>query len=535
MTRGARGPLGIVAGFAVLVCLLYSGKAYHIDEPAYLAIAQQILKDPFHPLSFDYNWFGTSTPMCVVNAFPTIFPYLLALALRLTGGVEWLTRLAFLPFDLMAAWALYALAARVLRRPLGPTLIILAGPAYLINMQYLMPDKMIAAFGLAGLACFLRALDEDRPAWTILAGTLMAAALMCKFTAIFVLLVALAAGRGRRSWSWLALFCGLTAAPLALALAGEISRAGGGTAENVWHILRYIVTSGREFPGRLRALLAFTGGCGLVTMAWPLLVLRRRRRWGLWLLAAGVAVLVLFCPFLDLSEVVRRERLLGIVFSFGALISLSVFRCRLVRGHPFGGFLTAWAAVVLVLQLFFYWSIVTRYVAFLIMPIVLAQAAVLEARLAPQTLRRTYAVGFAAVFVLSLALAQVDYRYAGVQKETARMVAERFRGRRIWFTGHWGFQYYMEKAGASQIDELSGGWQALRPGDIAVIPTINTRILPPPARAAEGQLQLLVCRDRLPLRLIQRGGAGFYSSNFGFVPYSIDSGRLDVFRIVEWR
>ena len=539
MTRGARGPLAVVAGFVVLVGLLYAGKAYHVDEPYYLASAEQILRDPIHPLSFAYNWYGFSAPMRVFIAFPTLFPYLLAPVIRLTGGAEWLTRLAFLPFDLMAAWALYALAARLLRRPLGPTLIILSGPAYLINMQLLLPDKMIAAFGLAGLACFLRALDEDRPAWSILAGALIAAALLFKCTAVFVLLLALAAGRRRRSWRWLTLFGGLTAAPLAIALAVGSWTGGpgpwGGVFGSAWRSLSQSpAVSGREFFDRLRALLAFTGGCGLVTMAWPLLVMRRPRRWGLWALAAGGVVLVLFCPFLDLAAVTARQRLSGVVFSLGALVSLGVFRCRLLRGHPYGGLLATWAAVLMVLQLFFYWSIVTRYVAFLIMPIVLAQAVVLEARLAPETLRRTYAAGFVAVFALSLALARVDYRYAGAQKETVRMLAERFRGRRLWFTGHWGFQYYMEKAEASQIDALAGGWQAPRPGDIAVIPTINTRILQPPFRPAAGQPEFLVCRDRVPLRLIQRGGAGFFTSKFGFLPYSIDSGPLDVFRIVEW-
>ena len=204
MTRLVSRPWGIVAGFAVLVCLLYAGKAYHVDEPYYLAIAEQIRRDSLHPFSFVYNWYGFSAPMWVFIAFPTIFPYLLALVVRLTGGVEWLTRLAFLPCDVMAAWALYALAARFVRRPLGPTLIILAGPAYLINMQLLLPDKMIAAFGLAGLACFLRALDEGRSAWSILAGLLIASALLCKFTAIFVLLLALAAAWRRKSWRWLA-------------------------------------------------------------------------------------------------------------------------------------------------------------------------------------------------------------------------------------------------------------------------------------------------------------------------------------------
>ena len=539
MTRGARRDLGIVAGFAVLVCLLYAGKAYHIDEPAYLAIAQQILKDPFHPLSFDYNWFGFSTPMWVVNAFPTLFPYLLAPALRLTGGVEWLMRLAFLPFDVMAAWAIYALAARLLRRPLGPTLIILAGPAYLINMQHLMPDKMIAAFGLAGLACFLRALEGDRPGWSVLAGLLIALALLCKITAVFVLLLALAAAWRRKSWRWLAAFAGLTAAPLILALAGEYLRGGewGGMAGTAWRSIRQAPSmGGREFCDRLRALLAFTGGCGAVTMVWPLLAWPARTRGYGWrgLLAAAAAVALLFLPCLDSSAVALRGRLLGALFSFGALASLGVFAGRPLRGHPSGRLLAAWAALVLVLQLLFYWSVVSRYVVFLLMPIVLAQAAVLEARLAPASLRRTYAAGFVVTLVLSLALARVDYRYAAAQKETALLVAQQARGKRIWFTGHWGFQYYMEKAGGIQIDALAGGWQAPRPGDIVVIPAINSRILPLPRRPGAAPGMVLACPESIPLRLIQNGGAGFYSSKFGFLPYSFANGPLDAFRILVW-
>jgi hypothetical protein len=525
-----------VAGFAVLACLLYCGKAYHIDEPAYLAIAEQILKDPFHPLAFEYNWFGFSTPMWVVNAFPTLFPYLLAPVLSLTGGAEWLTRLAFLPFDLLAALSVYALAARLLRRPLGPTLIILAGPAYLINMGHLMPDKLVAAFALAGLACFLGALDEGRPRLAAWAGVLLAAAMLCKLTAVFALLAALAAGWGRRPARWLALFAALTAAPLLAVLAASYLGGGawGGVAGTAWRgVSGALAMSGTELCGRLRALLAFTGGCGVVTMAWPFLERPRGWRGKLGLTASGLLAGALFLPFLDAAAAPLRGRLLGVLFAFGGLVSLWAFGPRRLRSHPYGGFLAAWAAAVFLLQLFFYWSVVTRYVAFLIIPIVLAQASVLERRLGPAALRRTYAVGFGVVFILSMALARVDYRYAAAQKETAGLMAEQARGKRLWFTGHWGFQYYMEKAGAFQVDALAGGWGALRPGDVVVVPAVNSRVLPLPGPAADQGI-VLPCPEPVPLRLIQRGGAGFYSSRFGFLPYSVDRSPLDSFRVLVW-
>src|SRR5258708_993977 len=106
--------------FATFVAVFRSLKSYHMDQPAFLAVARNILNQPWHPLSFLYNWYGTTKPEWQLNTNPLTFPYLLAGALKITGGGEIATRMLFLPFDLAAAAALYFLAGRFLARPLGP-------------------------------------------------------------------------------------------------------------------------------------------------------------------------------------------------------------------------------------------------------------------------------------------------------------------------------------------------------------------------------------------------------------------------------
>ena len=46
----------------------------------------------------------------------------------------------------------------------------------------------------------------------------------------------------------------------------------------------------------------------------------------------------------------------------------------------------------------------------------------------------------------------------------------------LWYEGHWGFQYYMNELGASAMDFKNS---PIKPGDLVVVPSDNTNILPP--------------------------------------------------------
>ncbi|MFA6003335.1 MAG: glycosyltransferase family 39 protein, partial [Elusimicrobiota bacterium] len=178
----------VVALFTLLVLAPFWGKAFHMDEPFFLAIARHILQDPWHPLAFDFNWYGRAVPMEAINNTPPILGYLLAGAWKLTGGREWAMRLCLFPLDLLSSCSLYLLAARFLKRPLLPVLIVLAAPAYMINMNHLMAEKLMAAFVFPALYAWVRGVDEDSPRWFWASAGLLAAALMSKYAAIFAVL-----------------------------------------------------------------------------------------------------------------------------------------------------------------------------------------------------------------------------------------------------------------------------------------------------------------------------------------------------------
>jgi hypothetical protein len=108
------------------------------------------------------------------------------------------------------------------------------------------------------------------------------------------------------------------------------------------------------------------------------------------------------------------------------------------------------------------------------------------------------------------------------------------KGRRVWFTGHWGFQHYQERAGARALDRSKGGWDETAPGDAVVTSVVNCNQIAP-ARPVLSDVETSRVESALPLRLISGwGGQGaFYSSSFGFLPFSLSREPLEEFRIIR--
>ena len=108
--------------------------------------------------------------------------------------------------------------------------------------------------------------------------------------------------------------------------------------------------------------------------------------------------------------------------------------------------------------------------------VVPAAAILLVRRLRPATVPFKREVWFlwplvpAAVITLSLAVA--DYRVANSARTAAEQIAAQYNppNHKLWFEGHWGFQYYMEKLGGLPIDVERS---LLQPGDTVVVPEIG--------------------------------------------------------------
>lgn len=519
-----------VAAVVLATGLCLWGKPWHMDEPFFLAIARQILRDPLHPLAFDFNWYGWSGPMVSMNNTPPVLGYLLAAALRVTGGGEFWTRALFLPFDLAAAWSLLAVAARYLKKPLWPTLIVLVGPAWALNMHHLMAERVMAGFAFPALWLFLVGVEEGDRRCFWLSAVLAALALLSKYNALFLLPPCLVHAyilktppRRLAAWAFLAV-----SAVAVYQICGSLH--GGAAASAAWRVSREAAAGYWAAPThRARALLAFVGGLSWAGASWGIRLRPSRRA----VAVLGVATALLFGPWFDLAPLVRTiDRSAGFLFAWGTLTSLwALARGPRVRGATLW---VPWLAAVAVLQIA-YWSILARFIVFLLPPLTFWLWERLEAE-RPEVLAGLGRAGFGAALALSLGVGAVDWRYAAAQKSVAAEVGERYlaHGRRVFCAAHWGLQEYLTAAGARELDQRRGGWDEAESGDVVVVTKVNSNVFQP-ARPRPADVLTSRVGSAIPIRHISAwtGEGAFYSSTMGFLPWSLSLEPVEEFTVVE--
>ena len=125
----------------------------------------------------------------------------------------------------------------------------------------------------------------------------------------------------------------------------------------------------------------------------------------------------------------------------------------------------------------------------------------------------------------SLAIASADYRFAEVYREESARILEHLgnQNQQIWYTGEWGFRYYMEKLGARPLTKT--GVEPVA-GDIIVKPYIALPWIT--LYDSDEFVRLLEQRHVDPdsvFRILDfHTSAGFYSTAWGILPISLDRG-----------
>ena len=79
--------ISIIAGIVLLVLVPFIGKPFHVDDPFYIKMAQQIMIDPLRPYSFSINWSGETRDVWAEKeaTFPPLIPYYIALVIAVFG------------------------------------------------------------------------------------------------------------------------------------------------------------------------------------------------------------------------------------------------------------------------------------------------------------------------------------------------------------------------------------------------------------------------------------------------------------------
>jgi 4-amino-4-deoxy-L-arabinose transferase-like glycosyltransferase len=538
--------LGILA-LATLVGLIpFIDKAFCIDDPLFLWVAEQIQA---HPLDFygrQVNWFSTLTPLYVATKNPPLASYYLALVARLVGWDEPQLHAALLVPALGALCGTWWLARSFCRQRVSAAIAVLATPAFLVSSTNLMCDTMLLCIWTWAAALWVKGLEAGQWRWLVLAAVLIPAATFTKYfgMCLLPLLAVYTVARARKpTWqlAWLLL-------PLAV-LAGyqwwTWHRYGRGLLSDA-AIYSANAPSVRgswlEVAGSKTIIaLAYTGGSFLPVICCAPWFLSRR---GLGA-TAGLVALITIC----LKGISSHRALVALHMSHEFTWSIAVQTALLTTC----GVLILWMALRTVVKdrtaehwLMALWILGTfTFAGFLnwtcnvrsLLPMAPAVAILLVQRLEESADARTVKLlnwrwGLAPAAAVAFFVALADMSLANSARDAAMQISTEVRPktRTVWFQGHWGFQYYMQLNGARAIDMAA---LALDPGDAVVTPFNNTNIyaFPPEAVEPVEDFAFPVCGW---LSTLQAGiGADFYSSDVGPLPFAFGPVLPERYRV--WR
>lgn len=525
-----------------VACLLpFINKAVYIDDTLFLRAAQQIQKHPANFYGSTINWFGVPIPMIEAFDNPPLACYYLALIGSIAGWSEPALHLAFLLPALAAAWGVFSLAQYYCQRPLVAVAAALLTPVFLISATTLMCDVVLLAFWIWALVWFEKGLQQNNRIAFLYSGLLAGLAVLTKFPglALVPLLTAYALFRQRRLGWWLL-------APLLPLLVAA------GYDWLTFHLYgkglflaaaKYASTHGSASGVNPLETgiggLAFFGGCLLPAALY--LPLLWSRRFILATLCLAVPALLLLPSLKQLKPLLTQENgqlnwSLFLQSALFTLVGIQILALAIAdlwtRRDPPSLLLVLWILGVFVFATMVNWTVNGR--SFL--PLVPAMGILVARRveqLYPDLKHSWRVLGFALpAALISLCLSTSDFNSANsVRAAATRLCAKHQKpGSTLWFQGHWGFQYYMEKLGAKAFN-LQG--TRVNHGDIIVIPTNMSNVVDPPWDL----IRLIDTLEYLPnaryATMNSSVGAGFHAGAFAPLPFAAGQIEPDRFYVFE--
>jgi 4-amino-4-deoxy-L-arabinose transferase-like glycosyltransferase len=511
------------------VCLVpFVNKAFHVDDPLFLWAGRHIQRHPVDFYGFDVNWYAADEPMWQVTMNPPLASYYLALAAAPLGWGEGPLHLAFLLPAGAVIWGTYRLAERFGSRPLLAALAALFTPVFLVSATGLMCDTLMLAFWVWAVVFWVRGVDEGRFLPLCLAGALAGLAFLTKYFAVSLvpLLAAYALARRPRGWPRWALALAIPVAVAAGYQALTYHLYGVNLFQNAVVYVRENQEGGSRL-GHVLASLGFVGGCvASVLFLAPLLFARR-------VLLAGPAVAAVLAAaawsvgdldgFAPAENGQVRWAFLAqfAVFSAGGVAVLGLAALDLARRRDGPALLLfLWVFGTWAFTAFVNWSINGRSVLPLVPAVGVLVVRQLDCRYGPGPLPMRPAWLLVPSAALALAVAAADYQLAGSARTAATEFARQLvkPTRRVWFQGHWGFQYYLQARGGVPFDATRFN---PRPGDLLIVPENNTNVTLrglPPHRELTPPVEVPVLEGLTTFH--PQVGAGFYYSALAPLPFA---------------
>ncbi|MDP3938308.1 MAG: glycosyltransferase family 39 protein [Deltaproteobacteria bacterium] len=522
---------GIIIVFLAVTAsyLPFVDKAFHLDDPVYLRVAHEVVADPANFYGFDINWYGYFAPVYEVNKNPPLVSFYVAGMAQLVGWSERGVHLAMLLPALGLILGTYLLARRLGAQPLVAALATWLTPVVLVSSTTVMSDVLMLALWCWAVFLWVSGLEERSTPRLIAAGLLMGLCALAKYfgLALTPLLLAYGLFRERRAGAWLLVFL----IPVAIVGAYQFYVRARYGLDPLMDVAQYALTleskSRYSYPEKLLVGLVFLGGCLLPTLLFaPLCWSRSVLAGGLGALVAGAAAVPLVgelggFPLAAAGAIRWGVALQVVIFALAGAQIIALAAADLSRRRDAGALLLVlWVGGVWIFATFTNWTTTARAVlpAAPAVGIVIARRLSLTESAFSLSRKRFITIALVVGLLISGAVAWGDYRLAGSARSAAEELSGRYArgGSRLFFQGGWGFQHYMEKAGATRTS-----WDGTQfsPGDILLVPGQGSNLFPPPQNLTRVLEEVKYTPTSWISVMSKLEGAGFYASLFGPLPF----------------
>src|ERR1035437_2883605 len=524
----------LMLALAVLIALApFINKPFNMDDPLFIWAAKQIQACPIDPSGFNVNWYGNAAPMWEVTKNPPLAPYYIAVGAAVLGWGERALHFLFLLPAVAAIVGTYRLARHFCSRPMLAACATLCTPAFLVSSTTLMCDTLMLAFWVWAVVLWVEGMERDNFLRLAGSGVLIALAALTKYFGVCLipLLAAYSFIDRRRIGRWSGCFLIPVAALAAYqwatqALYGKslLSAAGDyATTTNGLFGISHAATG--------LAALTFTGGCLAVAAFLAPFLWRARTLAGF----AAFVILIAAAIFIEGTMLEKYGAFKGssvgfveIQIIFWAIGGTSILALAISdawqRRDARSCLLALWVLGTFLFAMFFNWIVNARSILPMAPAVGILIARRLEAGvLAGKKIRHgDLQICFAVGAALALLVTRADFRLATTVRQSTEQTVARCGqgGGTLWFEGHWGFQYYMEKLGAK---EVAAKKSTPKSGDFLAIPLNNSNMTPPDSKEAHPWKAFLFQGPGRLATTSKEVGAGFYASLWGPLPFAFGS------------
>lgn len=539
--------LAIVVAVTLLVTVPFIFKPFHMDDAGFIELARVRQDNPMEMVLSDYTFFGQENELFLDTHPPLVSSYL-ALLINLTGAEsETLLHLGFLIFPLIAAISMYFLARFFTRHALAAALMLMVTPGVMVMSHGLMSDVPGLSLWLAGVTLYLYGLKRKSLVLMTICGLVITAGVFTSYQVLSVIPLLFAYALIRKELSLLAFI------PFALPFSAFASYF-------AWHYgqmgifprFSYGVGAPLAWYSVIQkgaSVFAALGGAIIFFAVLMRVLLSRKWDFNVYLafiipMWAGVMIQYASGQFTVLAATISILFMpLGImllyrIFSEGWRGLEQERRDR----QALNALLFLWLAGVLfyVIVLLPYSSV--RYLLPAFPPLILLFIRLAEDRFAgSRNIQYLLIGGIMATAGLGLLVAEADYELAIANRDFAQNEGVAYgrqaasEDNRLWFIGEFGFRYYMEQQGFTELPKDRP--EVLREGDLIVqSPLADPRSFSDDMAERVELIDAVGYSGITPFRSISfRSKAGFYGHFWGILPFSLDFGPIEkylVYRVV---